>query len=346
MESLSSPVEPPKKKGKAAAKAKAVVYMPDKMKFIIPFCNQVGVMVNRMHFLKPTSTLHIVKTTIHEVLELYAIPKENSDSISDSTSSSDSISASAFGNDSASGRTSTSSVRFASSTPISDFHSWNSVGNQAACVIGGIKGRSRVREFFQFLEEAVRAQTITTSKPKAKKKELVNLFLTPKPPDETEHPLHKCGLDDTKTKAYQAQLKQLLAAWSCKQHPGSICLVRALNGYHKVLNFKGELVWVLELLKNAPGVDLNTPLMVEYFKWSMVFQWAPSPQQIPLPPPININFLPELMHILRPSSQPPKRMRLHLLPSSDRVASPDVEANPLLQNTPTPTIGVWLTSHS
>ncbi|KAF8495582.1 hypothetical protein JB92DRAFT_3126440 [Gautieria morchelliformis] len=45
----------------------------------------------------------------------------SSDSISDSASGSDSISASAFGNDSASGRTSTSSVRLASSTPISDF---------------------------------------------------------------------------------------------------------------------------------------------------------------------------------------------------------------------------------
>ncbi|KAF8523585.1 hypothetical protein JB92DRAFT_3110019 [Gautieria morchelliformis] len=70
----------------------------------------------------------------------------SSDSISNSASSSDSISASAFGNDSASGRTSTSSVRLASSTPISDFRSWNSVGNQATRVIGGIKGRSRVRE--------------------------------------------------------------------------------------------------------------------------------------------------------------------------------------------------------
>ncbi|KAF8508641.1 hypothetical protein JB92DRAFT_3120694 [Gautieria morchelliformis] len=64
----------------------------------------------------------------------------SSDSISDSASGSDSISASAFGNDSASGRTSTSSVRLASSTPISDFHSWNSVGNQATRIIGGIKG--------------------------------------------------------------------------------------------------------------------------------------------------------------------------------------------------------------
>ncbi|KAF8521806.1 hypothetical protein JB92DRAFT_3110872 [Gautieria morchelliformis] len=64
----------------------------------------------------------------------------SSDSISDSASGSDSISASAFGNDSASGRTSTSSVRLASSTPISDFHSRNSVGNQATRIIGGIKG--------------------------------------------------------------------------------------------------------------------------------------------------------------------------------------------------------------
>ncbi|KAF8518893.1 hypothetical protein JB92DRAFT_3112734 [Gautieria morchelliformis] len=69
-----------------------------------------------------------------------------SDSISNSASSSDSISAPAFGNDSASGRTSTSSVRLASSTPISDFHSQNSVGNQATRIIGGIKGQSRVRE--------------------------------------------------------------------------------------------------------------------------------------------------------------------------------------------------------
>ncbi|KAF8517637.1 hypothetical protein JB92DRAFT_3113412 [Gautieria morchelliformis] len=76
----------------------------------------------------------------------------SSDSISDSGSGSDSISASAFGNDSASGRTSTSSVRFSSSTPISDFRSRNSVGNQATRIIGGIKGRSRVREYMDQLK--------------------------------------------------------------------------------------------------------------------------------------------------------------------------------------------------
>ncbi|KAF8486674.1 hypothetical protein JB92DRAFT_2836659 [Gautieria morchelliformis] len=130
VEPLSSPVEPPKKKGKAAAKAKAVASMPDKMKFIIPFRNQ------------DEWASQVAKRGSEAAIEIALMPK-----------------------------------------------------------------------FFQFLEEAVRAQTVTTSKPKAKKKELVNPFLTPKPPDQTEHPLHKRGLDDTKTEAYQAQLKQLLAAW-------------------------------------------------------------------------------------------------------------------------------------
>ncbi|KAF8499348.1 hypothetical protein JB92DRAFT_3124996 [Gautieria morchelliformis] len=91
-----------------------------------------------------TTSKYLSGDTLFSISSSDTTPSSNS--ISDSSSSSNSISASAFGNDSASGRTSTSSVRFASSTPISDFHSWNSVRNQATRVIGGIKGQSRVRE--------------------------------------------------------------------------------------------------------------------------------------------------------------------------------------------------------
>ncbi|KAF8523634.1 hypothetical protein JB92DRAFT_3109917 [Gautieria morchelliformis] len=260
VEPLSSLVEPPKKKGKVAAKAKAVVSMLDSKCFI------VGVIVNHTHFLKPTSTLHIVKTTIHEVLGLYAIPEEKRAGL-----------VTHFYKDPA-------KRCFALETE----DDWITLKDEWASQVAKRTSEAAIEivlmpKFFQFLEEAVRAQTVTASKPKAKKKELVNPFLTPKPPNQTEHPLHKCGLDDTKTKAYQAQLKQLLA--TCE---------------------------------------------------------PTAPQQIPPPPPININFPPELIQILRPSSQPPKRMRSRSPPSSDHVASPDVEANPLLRNTPTPTIGVWL----
>jgi hypothetical protein len=82
-----------------------------------------------------------------------------------------------------------------------------------------------------------------------KKKEVVNPFLIPKPPDETEHPIDKDGFSATKSEAYRAKAKELFAAWSCHQHPGSLCLARALNGHHKVLSFEGELVWVLDLVR-------------------------------------------------------------------------------------------------
>jgi hypothetical protein len=46
------------------------------MKFIIPFRNQVGVIANRTHLFNVASTFSTVKTTVHEVLGLYAIPEE------------------------------------------------------------------------------------------------------------------------------------------------------------------------------------------------------------------------------------------------------------------------------
>ncbi|KAF8510109.1 hypothetical protein JB92DRAFT_3119304 [Gautieria morchelliformis] len=61
-------------------------------------------------------------------------------------SSSASICNSDFGNGSASGGASTNSICLANSTPLSDFHSWNSAGSQVTRIVGGIKGQSRVRE--------------------------------------------------------------------------------------------------------------------------------------------------------------------------------------------------------
>ncbi|KAF8461298.1 hypothetical protein JB92DRAFT_2839127 [Gautieria morchelliformis] len=128
----------------------------------------------------PTSTLSTVKTTILEVLGLYTIPEEK---------------------------------RVGLVT-----HFYKDPAKQCFMLETEEDWTALKNDFFQFLEEAVRAQTITMSKPKAKKKEVVNPFVTPKPPTETEHPVDTCGLNATKSKAYQARLKQLLATWSCDQH--------------------------------------------------------------------------------------------------------------------------------
>jgi hypothetical protein len=46
------------------------------VKFMILFCNQVGVITHRTHSVELRTTLNSVKTTIHCIIGLYAIPEE------------------------------------------------------------------------------------------------------------------------------------------------------------------------------------------------------------------------------------------------------------------------------
>jgi hypothetical protein len=201
-----------------------------------------------------------------------------------------------------------------------------------------------IQQFFQFLEEVVKAQTATSGRPKSKKKELVNPFLIQKEPVESDEVADKRSLSTTKSDAYIAQLQKLYDAWTCDQHPGSICMARVLNGHHKVISYQGELVWVMQLvvsfilsfsmyllnfrhqMDNTADVDLNTPPNVQYFKF---FHSKPGganqvasdivrrggtryvsnelPQQPAPTPAININFPPEVFQAFRAASQPPKR---------------------------------------
>ncbi|KAF8491532.1 hypothetical protein JB92DRAFT_3005947 [Gautieria morchelliformis] len=93
-------------------------------------------------------------------------------------------------------------------------------------------------------------------------------------------------------------------AWSCDQHPKSICMVRALRGHHKI--------------GGTSGMDINTPPKIEYFKFFHTQDGSSAPAS----------------HHSRP--------KWGRSPSpSDRVASPDDNAP--VDDSPTPTIGEWIT---
>ncbi|KAF8522977.1 hypothetical protein JB92DRAFT_3110276 [Gautieria morchelliformis] len=136
----------------------------------------------------------------------------------------------------------------------------------------------------------------------------------------------------------------------------------ALRGHHKVLNFEGELSWVLELIGGISGMDINTPPKIEYFKFfhtqdgssapvlrrggTWHYSEPPTsmhrdaaPPVMPAVPPIHINFPADIFQHLQASHHSrPKRGRSPS--SSDRVASPDDNAP--VDDSPTPTIGEWI----
>ncbi|KAF8528318.1 hypothetical protein JB92DRAFT_808557 [Gautieria morchelliformis] len=218
------------------------------MKFAIPSHNQLGIVANRTHTVELESTLGAVKSTLHYILGLYAIPEERRTGL-----------VTHFYKDPA-------KCCFALETK----EEWTALKAQwvnqvakrgtDACIDIVLPPK-----FFEFLEEAVKVQTGTTGKPK-KKKELVNPFLSQKEPVTSEIP-DKRALNGTKTAEYEAQLQKLLDFWTCDQHAGEICMACTLNRQHKVINLQGELVWVLQLMAGKPGVDLNTLPNVEYFKF-------------------------------------------------------------------------------
>ncbi|KAF8519069.1 hypothetical protein JB92DRAFT_3141856 [Gautieria morchelliformis] len=140
-------------------------------------------------------------------------------------------------------------------------------------------------------------------------------------------------------------------------------MAHGLRGHHKVLNFEGELSWVLELIGGTSDVDINTPPKIEYLKFfhtqdgssapvlhrggtrhysepptSMPLDAAPP--VMPAIPPIHINFPTDIFQHLQASHHShPKR---GCSPSSsDYVASPDDNAHLPVDDSPTP--GEWIT---
>ncbi|KAF8587140.1 hypothetical protein K439DRAFT_1614570 [Ramaria rubella] len=124
------------------------------------------------------------------------------------------------------------------------------------------------RKYFEHLEEVVKANSIPAPNARTKTKvKDVNPFLLAKADTDTAHLPDSQDLVPEKTTEYRRQKSKLIEAWPCKEHPNVICMLRALNGHHKVLNFEGELAWVLALLNETEGVDLEHPPDIEYFKF-------------------------------------------------------------------------------
>ncbi|KAF8578934.1 hypothetical protein K439DRAFT_1620919 [Ramaria rubella] len=122
--------------------------------------------------------------------------------------------------------------------------------------------------YFEHLDEAVKVNTVLASKTKVKSKAKdVCLFLMAKADTEMAYlEPDECDLNPKKTTEYHRK-NELIEAWPCNEHPNAIFKIHALNGHHKVLNFEGELVWVLALLNRTKYVDLEHPPDIEYFKF-------------------------------------------------------------------------------
>lgn len=96
----------------------------------------------------------------------------------------------------------------------------------------------------------MKANSAPAAKAKGKgKPKVTNLFLPVKDNAEAAHlEPDDHDLNPERTAEYCRQKNRLIEAWPCKQHPDVIYMQCALNGHHKVLNFEGELAWVLALV--------------------------------------------------------------------------------------------------
>ncbi|KAF8589385.1 hypothetical protein K439DRAFT_1612819 [Ramaria rubella] len=192
--------------------------------------------------------------------------------------------------------------------------------------------------YFEHLEEAVKENSApAATKPKVKSKAKdINLFLPAKDnPENTSFEPDEHDLNPERTTKYHRQKNKLIEAWPCKEHPNSICMLRALNSHHKVLNFEGELVWVLALL-NGTENDLKQPPEIEYFKFFYHRLGVPNaPSGVPLhrggarfhsePPAGAAQQMPPPLFLFSRESSP--KFELELEPHA---------------NVPVPTIDQWL----
>ncbi|KAF8520983.1 hypothetical protein JB92DRAFT_2893110, partial [Gautieria morchelliformis] len=209
------------------------------IKFSIPSRFGLKQLIWRTHHVEPTTTIADLKETIHLILGLDAIPAVKRPPLVTHI------------------KHDTAKLCFALDTD-DDWEALKDEWRKRAAKRGEDTCIEIVTgpKFFDFLEEAVAAHAASSKgKAKGNAKPAVNPFLPDDAAIESEL-VAKLGAADMAREA-----------WSCDQHPKSIYMARALRGHHKVLNFEGELSWVLELIGGTSGVDINTPPKIEYFKF-------------------------------------------------------------------------------
>ncbi|KAF8508797.1 hypothetical protein JB92DRAFT_2950911 [Gautieria morchelliformis] len=224
----SSKARVARKVGKGASKA--AVALPHTIKFSIPSRFGLKQLIWRTHHVELTTTIADLKETIHLILGLDAIPAVKRPPL----------------------------VTHIKHDPAKLCFALKDEWRKRAAKRGEDTCIEIVTgpKFFDFLEEAVAAHAASSKgKAKGKAKPAVNPFLPDDAAIESEL-VAKLGAADMAREA-----------WFCDRHPKSICMARALRGHHKVLNFEGELSWVLELIGGTSGVDINTPPKIEYFKF-------------------------------------------------------------------------------
>ncbi|KAF8510961.1 hypothetical protein JB92DRAFT_407679 [Gautieria morchelliformis] len=245
----SSKAKVARKVGKGASKA--AVALPHTIKFSIPSRFGLKQLIWRTHHVKLTTTIANLKETIHLILGLDAIPAVKHPPL-----------VTHIKHDPA-------KLCFALDTD-DDWEALKDEWRKRAAKRGEDTCIEIVTgpKFFDFLEEAVAAHAASSKgKAKGRAKPAVNPFLPDDAAVESESVAKLGAADMARSARFQEELGKLREAWSCDQHPKSICMARALRGPHKVLNFEGELSWVLELIGGTSGVDINAPPKIEYFKF-------------------------------------------------------------------------------
>ncbi|KAF8581840.1 hypothetical protein K439DRAFT_1618718 [Ramaria rubella] len=333
-----SPVKPSKPKAaKTNKKNTKTKEIPSLIKFGVPYRNQFGQTLTQTLHIEPTDSVDELKATIQSILGLDVLPLQSHSELV---------------------------VHFFKDPASRNFglgakEEWETIKIEWA-IHAAKKGKDAK------IDVVLPKKNVSTAKVKAKSKaKVVNPFLPLMSdvdmPENTEP--DGCDLNPEKTVEYQRELNCLKAAWPCTDHQQAVCLVRGLNGHHKVLNFEGELAWVLAL---SPGVDLEHPPNIEYFKFfyhkSGILDTLMAPplcrtgmryhseppagfQQQVMAPPININLPPEAFqfprHLL--DACPHK----HLFPSShssrESSPKPKVGLEPQI-NVAVPTIDEWLSN--
>ncbi|KAF8506269.1 hypothetical protein JB92DRAFT_3122284 [Gautieria morchelliformis] len=239
----SSKARVARKVGKGASKA--VVALPHTIEFSIPSRFGLKQLIWRTHHVEPTTTIADLKETIHLILGLDAIPAVKRPPL-----------VTHIKHDPA-------KLCFALDTD-DDWEALKDEWRKRAAK----RGEDTCIEIVTGPKEAVAAHAASSKgKAKGKAKPAVNPFLPDDTAIESESVAKLGAADMARSARFQEELGKLREAWSCDQHPKSICMARALRGHHKVLNFEGELSWVLELIGGTSGVDINTPPKIEYFKF-------------------------------------------------------------------------------
>ncbi|KAF8532021.1 hypothetical protein JB92DRAFT_2846305, partial [Gautieria morchelliformis] len=237
----SSKARVARKVGKGASKA--AVALPHTIKFSIPSRFGLKQLIWRTHHVKRTTTIANLKETIHLILGLDAIPAVKHPPL-----------VMHIKHDPA-------KLCFALDTDDDwealkdEWRKWAAKRGEDTCIEIVTESTQQIGYIMLDFGAGASMHPTASSKGKAKgrAKPAVNPFL----PDDA------AVESELVAKLGAADMARSTEAWSCDQHPKSICMARALRGHHKVLNFEGELSWI----GGTSGMDINTPPKIEYFKF-------------------------------------------------------------------------------